>query len=58
MATKAKNPFTWIEIYVDDMNRARKFYEAVLDIKLTEMPMPAGTDDLQMLSFPPAWAFR
>jgi len=54
MATKVKNPFTWIEIYVDDMNRARKFYEAVLDIKLTEMHMPAGTDDLQMLSFP--WA--
>jgi predicted enzyme related to lactoylglutathione lyase len=48
----AKNPFNWIEIYVDDMNRARKFYEAVLDIKLTEIPIPDGTDEFRMLSFP------
>jgi predicted enzyme related to lactoylglutathione lyase len=54
MATKEKNPFTWIEIYVDDMSRARKFYEAVLNIKMTELPMPKGVDDLQMLSFPSA----
>ena len=27
---QAKNPFTWVEIYVEDMSRAQKFYEAVL----------------------------
>lgn len=54
METNAKNPFTWVEIYVDDMERAQKFYEAVLDIKLVELPMPEGEQSMQMLSFP--WA--
>ena len=34
MATQAKNPFTWVEIYVDDMSRAQKFYETVLEIQM------------------------
>jgi hypothetical protein len=29
MTTQAKNPFTWVEIYVDEMSRAQKFYETV-----------------------------
>ncbi len=33
--TAPKNPFTWIEIYVDDMSRAQKFYEAVFQISLS-----------------------
>ncbi|WP_370870505.1 VOC family protein [Daejeonella sp.] len=33
MAAQAKNPFTWVEIYVDDMGRAQKFYESLLQIK-------------------------
>jgi predicted enzyme related to lactoylglutathione lyase len=52
MATQSKNPFTWVEIYVDDMSRAQKFYEAVLRIKMIAMQTPDGTGDLQMLSFP------
>jgi hypothetical protein len=52
MTTQAKNPFTWVEIYVDDMSRAQKFYETVLDVKLTELPAPGDTGELQMLSFP------
>lgn len=54
MVTQAKNPFTWLEIYVEDMSRAQKFYETVLEIKLTQLPMPDGMNELQMLSFP--WA--
>ena len=51
MKTPTKNPFTWVEIYVDDMSRAQKFYEAVFKIQLVEMPME-GMGNLQMLSFP------
>lgn len=54
MVTQAKNPFTWLEIYVEDMSRAQKFYETVLEIKLTQLPMPDGMNELKMLSFP--WA--
>lgn len=54
MTKQAKNPFTWVEIYVDDMSRAQKFYETILDIKLTELPMPDGMGEMKMLSFP--WA--
>lgn len=52
MATQPKNPFTWVEIYVEDMSRAQKFYEAVLDVQLSELPMPEGVGEMQMLSFP------
>lgn len=48
----AKNPFTWVEIYVDDMNRAQKFYETILKVKLVELPMTDGPDDILMMSFP------
>lgn len=50
---KAKNPVVWFEIYVDDINRAQKFYETVLDIQLYEMPMPgAQSAEMKMLAFP------
>jgi uncharacterized protein len=29
-----QNPIDWFEIYVDDMERAKNFYEAVLQVKL------------------------
>ncbi|HET8861532.1 VOC family protein [Marivirga sp.] len=54
MATPSKNPFTWVEIYVEDISRAQKFYEAVLQIKMIPMQTPGGFGDLEMLSFP--WA--
>jgi uncharacterized protein len=34
------NPVRWFEIYVQDMNRARKFYEAVLGCKLQKLDSP------------------
>jgi predicted enzyme related to lactoylglutathione lyase len=42
------NPVGWFEIYVDDMNRAKTFYEAVFETTLEKLP--AG--DLEMWNFP------
>jgi predicted enzyme related to lactoylglutathione lyase len=54
MTTNTKNPFTWVEIYVEDMSRAQKFYETVLQIEMIPMQAPGEFGDLEMLSFP--WA--
>ena len=43
-----RNPVGWFEIYVDDMPRARAFYEAVLQVKLEKLPGP----DIEMWNFP------
>ncbi|PID49449.1 MAG: lactoylglutathione lyase [Proteobacteria bacterium] len=43
-----KNPVSWFEIYVQDMQRARTFYEKVLEIELSKIP----SDDLEMWGFP------
>lgn len=40
------NPVGWFEIYVDDMARAKPFYETVLNTTLTENEMPEF--DMQM----------
>ena len=48
---KNKNPVVWFEIYVNDMQRAKKFYEKVLDTKLTELPNPTD-DGAEMFAFP------
>lgn len=37
----ASNPVGWFEIYVQDMQRAKAFYEAMLETKLDKLP---GTD--------------
>jgi predicted enzyme related to lactoylglutathione lyase len=34
------NPFRWVEIYVQDMARARKFYETVCRVKLEKLESP------------------
>lgn len=46
----AANPAVWFEIYVNDMQRARNFYEAVLNVKLEKMP--ESTADMEMWAFP------
>lgn len=49
------NPVGWFEIYVDDMPRARAFYEGVFNIQLESMADPAPGElgaGLQMLAFP------
>ena len=45
----AANPVNWFEIYVQDMARARQFYETVLGIELGDLGVPG---ELEMLGFP------
>lgn len=42
------NPVDWFEIYVQDMDWARKFYELVLGVKLDVMKSP----ETEMCTFP------
>jgi len=44
------NAVGWFDIYVDDLDRATKFYETVLGRKLEPMGDPTG--ESQMMSFP------
>jgi predicted enzyme related to lactoylglutathione lyase len=44
----AQNPVRWFEIYVQDMNRAKKFYETVINVKLERLNSP----EIEMWSFP------
>jgi len=46
------NPVNWFEIYVADMDRAKKFYGQVLDKTLEDMEVPEGMKDLRMVAFP------
>ena len=46
--TMKRNPVGWFEIYVQDLARAKAFYEAVLGVTLE----PLGPQELQMLAFP------
>lgn len=46
------NPVVHFEIYVDDMSRARAFYEAVLEIKLEQMQSPVPEMEMDMWFFP------
>ena len=42
------NPVGWFEIYVEDMARAKGFYESVLKVTLERLPVP----DIEMWNFP------
>ncbi|GGH56756.1 glyoxalase [Comamonas phosphati] len=47
------NPVVWFEIYVQDMERARKFYEAVFQCTLEPLAPPDNASgDMRMLAFP------
>lgn len=49
-----RNPVGWFEIYVQDMTRARKFYETVLGVELAKLdsPDPEDAGELEMYAFP------
>ncbi len=51
MENKSINPVVWFEIYVNDMDRAARFYETVLNTKLELMSDPTD-QSMQMRSFP------
>lgn len=42
------NPIVWLEIYVQDMARAKRFYESVFQVNLEELESP----DSEMWVFP------
>ncbi len=44
----AANPVIWFELYVNDMERARAFYETVLQVSLEKMP----NVDMEYWAFP------
>lgn len=44
----AGNPVVWFEIYVQDMSRAREFYETVLGVRLHRLDSP----EVEMMAFP------
>ncbi len=46
------NPVVWFEIYVQDIERATKFYETVLGVKLEKLSTPAP--EIEMMTFPMA----
>lgn len=48
MNTK-RNPVGWFELYVQDMERAKVFYEKTFQVTLENLPSP----DLEMWVFPP-----
>lgn len=47
------NPVVWFEIYVQDMARAKRFYETVFQCQMQALPAPDGpAAGLEMLAFP------
>jgi len=44
----SNNPVIWFEIYVQDMKRAKAFYEKVFQVELQQLTMP----EMEMWSFP------
>lgn len=49
----AMNPVGWFEIYVENMERAKRFYEQVLDVQMAEIPMPTTPEEnMAMVGFP------
>lgn len=48
-----KNPIAWFEIYVDDMPRAKQFYETVFATELEQLEDPTESESpMEMLAFP------
>lgn len=48
---KKFNPVVWFEIYVNDIDRATKFYEKVFQVTMEDMSDPTDTS-IQMKGFP------
>ncbi len=46
------NPVGWFEIYVNDMPRAKAFYQGLLGVTLTRLESPDGDGSLEMWAFP------
>ena len=46
--SQTRNPIGWFEIYVQNVERARSFYEKTFQVKLNPMSNPV----IEMLAFP------
>lgn len=46
------NAICWFEIYVDDIERAKKFYSTVLKTTFQDVTPPVGAGDFKMSFFP------
>ncbi len=46
----ANNPVVWFEIYVQDMDRAKKFYESVFAVRLAKLDSPIP--GMELWTFP------
>ncbi len=46
------NPVVWFEIYVQDMTRAKRFYETVFGVRLEKLENPAQQPGMEMWAFP------
>ena len=46
----SSNPIIWFEIYVQDMNRAKAFYESVFAVRLEKLESPIS--GMELWSFP------
>lgn len=51
MRTVMNNPIGWFEIYVDDMERAIKFYQEIFGVTLDRLNDPTGSNT-EMWAFP------
>ena len=49
---RVNNPVGWFEIYVQDMQRARRFYESVFGMQLTPLENPAVVPGMELWAFP------
>lgn len=48
---QSNNPVVWFEIYVRDIQRAKTFYEKVLEVEMQDLPVPAGAGPTKMIAF-------
>ena len=46
------NPVGWFEIYVQDMDRAKAFYEKLFGIKLSKLDNPGLDTGMELWAFP------
>ena len=46
------NPVVWFEIYVEDMDRAKAFYEKVIGVKLSKLENPGLEPGMELWAFP------
>jgi len=47
------NPVRWFEIYVQDIARAKRFYEEVFQVKLEPIGNPTDDPSMELWGFPP-----